>query len=624
MKMSYLKSSPSLVEVLKNNYEAFIIQKYKFNHRGLFHDEENIYAVIDNCEECNTSLDEIQGVYNYEFKTAGVLGPIFVGKIKSNFIKIDFRNIYEKINLFGQSFNSSDFNNNISMTIPPSFHPFHVNMSWSDNTFTFTFNKTLTQSETDEIILLCESLGFYGYNYIINIDHELPDYKYKKKESNVQDNLTLDASRYLKNNQPKEILEKYEEDQDFWVEKRVNIFSDTSFTRDECLIDSFKNSQNRCFVDASIFPRNNIREYVSLYDTVIIAIPLNDTSNSQNFYDIFKINKIELLELVRRGRIKFVAYQNLQRYDSTFLADVLSVDPECVLFSRRLAAASLLAIREKTGLFGISFDSDTQYKILKEFYNSNNDDLKILAESLSKNIAFIEYGVNQRGALGVSQFCGASFAAEIYNSRGRDYSIELMTSAMSLEFSLGLGAHHFPFENTDYSEVNACKILDGIYNGVQQSKNEIREVEIQNLLSNVFTIKNDMNVLELDDILTKYSRRMIPEILGEYVNLTPEELSFKIYSLNKEIRKIENKRENLTFLDLSGFVPAVAGAVMEYKGISGGGYIALLPWIFKVLKVASKNSNILNTQMFSNLEALTLNASRNTVLVHKIRSDISK
>lgn len=472
--------------------------------------------------------------------------------------------------------------------------------------------------------MLCESLGYYGYNYIINANYELPDYKYQQKESNTQGNLTLVAGRYLKNNQPKEILEKYEEDQDFWLEKRINVFSDTNFTRDECLTDSFKYSQNRCFVDASVFPRNNIREYVSLYDTVIIAIPLTDASSNQSFYDIFKINKIELLELVRRGRIKFVAFQNLQRYDSTFLADVLSVDSECVLFSRRLAAASLLSIREKTGLFGMAFDSDTQYKILKEFYNSNNDALKILAESLPTNIAFLEYGINQRGALGVSQFCGASFAAQIYKSRGRDYSIELMTSAMSLEFSLGLGAHHFPFEHKDYSEVNACKILNGIYNGVQQSHNELREVEIQNLLSNILTINNDMNVLELDDTLSKYNRRMIPAILKEYSNLTPEELSFKMYSLNKEITKIEKRKEKLALLDLSGFAPVVAGAVMEYKGLSGAGYIALLPWVFKILKIIASNSNIFNTQTFSNLESLTLNAPRNTVLVHKIRKDIPK
>ncbi|MGP2409210.1 hypothetical protein V2A84_06215 [Yersinia sp. 2553 StPb PI] len=624
MKISYLKSSPSLIEVLKSNYEAFIIQNYKLNHFGLFHDEETIYAVIKDCEGCNLTLNEIQENYNYNFKTIGVPGPIFTDEIKDDFIRIDLRNTYEKVNLFGQPFNPSDFNNNISIAIPPEFHPFHVDMKWSNNTFTFTFNKNLTQNETDEIILICESLGFYGYNYIIKTDHELPDYKHQKNKMNTQVNLTLVAGRYLKNNQPKEILEKYEEDQDFWVEKRVNVFSDINFTRDECLSDSFKNSQNRCFVDASVFPRNNIREYISLYDTVIIAIPLIDTSNTNNFHDIFKINRIELLELVRRGRIKFVAFQNLQRYDSTFLADVLSVDPECVLFSRRLAAASLLGIREKTGFFGFSFDSNTQYKILKECYNSKSNSLKILAESLSKNIAFLEHGINQRGALGVSQFCGAGFAAQIYKSRGRDYDIELTSSAMSLEFSMGLGAHHFPFEHVDYSEVNACKILNGIYSGVKQSQNELREVEINTLLSNILTINNDMNVLELDDILSKYNRRMIPGILKEYANLTPEELSFKIYSLNKDIKAIEQRKKNLSVLDLSGLAPVVVGAVMEYKGLSGAGYIAFLPWFFKLLKATCNNSDIFNNKILSDLESLTLNAPRNTVLVHKIRKNLSK
>lgn len=624
MKMSYLKTSPSLVEVLKNNYESFIIKKYEFNHFGLFHDGHNVYAVIKNYEECNTTLDEIQKLYDYEFKTLGVPGPTFIDEIRVGFVKIDFRNTYEKINLFGQPFNTSDFENNISIVMPPNFHPFHVDMKWSDNTLTFTFNKKLTKSEIDEVILLCESLGYYGYKYIINVDGELPNYKYQQNKNNTKGNLTLVASRYLKNNQPKEVIEKYEEDQEFWIEKRVSIFSDTSFTRDECIPDTFINSKNRCFVDASVFPRNNIREYISLYDTVIIAIPLVDTSRKQSFYDIFKINKLELLELVRRGRIKFVAFQNLQRYDSTFLVDVLSVDSECVLFSRRLAAASLLAIREKTGLFGAVFDSYTQYKILQEFYNSKNDELKILAESLSNNMAFLEYGINQKGAMGVSQFCGASFAAQIYKSRGHNYSIEFMTSAMSLEFSLGLGAHHFPFEHKNYSELNACKILNGIYNGVQKSRSELREVEIQNLLSNILTINNDMNVLELDDILIKYNRRMIPAILEEYATLTPEDLSFKMYSLNKEIKQIEKRKGKLTALDLSGFVPAVAGAVMEYKGLSGAGYIALLPWVFNVLKATANDSNVFNTKIFKNLESLTLNAPRNTVLVHKIRKDISK
>ncbi|EAU3242830.1 hypothetical protein D7X90_10720, partial [Salmonella enterica] len=66
------------------------------------------------------------------------------------------------------------------------------------------------------------------------------------------------------------------------------------------------------------------------------------------------------------------------------------------------------------------------------------------------------------------------------------------------------------------------------------------------------------------------------------------------------------------------------GAVMEYKGLSEAGYIALLPWTFKLLKVTTNNSNIFSNETFSNLEALTLNTPRNTILVHKIRQDMPK
>ncbi|WP_159565216.1 hypothetical protein [Budvicia diplopodorum] len=623
MKLSYIKSSPSIIETIKSNYETFIIQNYKFDHIGLFHDEENIYAVIQNHERYNFTLKEIQDLYDYKYKTMGAPGPMFINEIKQNFNKINLRNIYEKVNLFGQPFNAREFDNNLSIAMPSQFHPFHADLSWADNTFTFILKKEISKTEFDEIVLICESLGYYGYKYEINTDSSLPEYNYIDKENyNNQGNLTLTASSYLKTNYPNEIIEKYEEDQEFWLENKLNILTDTNFTIEQCLTDSFIRNKNSCFIDATVFIRNNIREYLSLYDTIIIAIPLSESHHENNFYDMFKINRIELLELVKRGRVKFVAYQNINRYDLNFLADVLSIDSECVLFSRRLTASSLLGIRNKTGLFGFAFDSETQYNILKSCYSSNIESLYILAESISDNMAFLEYALNQRGALAVSQFGAANFAAQIYKARGIDCYLELTTSAMGLEFAQGLGAHHFPFENTGYSEVNACKILNGIYNGVQSLSNDLRETEIQTLLSNIFTINNDMNVLELDDILSTHGRRRIPEILKEYSNLSPEELSFKIYSLNKEIRRIEKKEENISLLDLSGLVPAVAGVLMEYEGISGAGYIGLLPWVIKLIMITSGNSKLLNNETFNKLESLTLNSPSNTILVHRIRKDI--
>lgn len=80
---------------------------------------------------------------------------------------MNLRNTYEKVSLFGQPFNAFEFNNNIRIAIPSKFHPFHVDMKWSDNSFTFTFNKELTPNDIDEIILICESLGFMVINTIL-------------------------------------------------------------------------------------------------------------------------------------------------------------------------------------------------------------------------------------------------------------------------------------------------------------------------------------------------------------------------------------------------------------------------------------------------------------------------
>ncbi|WP_236699816.1 hypothetical protein [Type-E symbiont of Plautia stali] len=196
--------------------------------------------------------------------------------------------------------------------------------------------------------MICEGLGFYGYNYENNTDEDLPDYDFNiEKARKSPGNLTLISSSYQRNVLPTLVSEKYQEDQDFWSQNKFSVFSDVSMSREDCLTESFRNTVNSCFVDATVFQRNNIREYLSLYDTVIIAAPLADSSMCHEFYETFRLNRTELLELVKRGRVKFVTYQNLHRYDLAFIADVLNADPDCVLFSRRLASASLIEIRKK-------------------------------------------------------------------------------------------------------------------------------------------------------------------------------------------------------------------------------------------------------------------------------------
>ncbi|WP_252515151.1 hypothetical protein [Candidatus Pantoea bituminis] len=158
-------------------------------------------------------------------------------------------------------------------------------------------------------------------------------------------------------------------------------------------------------------------------------------------------------------------------------------------------------------MFGYSFDSEMQYQLQKSCWNSGVGALKVLADSLSHKASYLEYILDQKGAMGLSEFGAGNFAGNIYKSRGKDLFIELTSSAMSFEFAQGLNAHHFPFDNSGYSEVNACKIINGIYNGVQASNYQLRESEVGILLNNVLTISNDMNVLELDDVMTEHGRK---------------------------------------------------------------------------------------------------------------------
>ncbi|WP_097098494.1 hypothetical protein [Candidatus Pantoea floridensis] len=146
-------------------------------------------------------------------------------------------------------------------------------------------------------------------------------------------------------------------------------------------------------------------------------------------------------------------------------------------------------------MFGYSFDTEMQYQLQRSCWQSGIDALKILADSMSHNASYLEYSLDQKGAMGLSQFGAGIFAGNIFKHFGKDFFIELTSSAMGFEYAQGLNAHHFPAEMPGYSEVDACRIINGIYNGVHSSETRLKQSEVGTLLSDVLTISNDMNVL---------------------------------------------------------------------------------------------------------------------------------
>ncbi|WP_412706112.1 hypothetical protein Aerorivi_00982 [Aeromonas rivipollensis] len=612
-----------IMDVIRHDYERFRFDTHKYTHKGLFTDGNLLFAVILEVNSNKELLEELGQQYHH-FKTAGIPAAKIVGEILDSYKPIALRNSIEKSHLHGHPMNMHETINELNLHIPKKYHPFHVDFKYGTNKFQITLKCTFTESDTEEIQLICESLGYQGYDYIFIQNDNIPDYLGEVHYTpNEQGNLLLVASGLIQKQFSKELLACYEEDEDFWLENRHFIFSgaDPSSVA-SYLPPSFDKIGTRCFVDASAFSRLNIRVYLTLYEQLIIALPLEQPS--EYFYEMFKIYKFELQELIRRGRVLFVAPQNLARYSQSLLHDIISVDPNAIIFSRRLAAATIQGIQEKSGVVGTTFSSDEQYEFVHQCSHSGNIGLQRLANMLSRQWQFGEYIVNKEGAVS-AHFLGLSeIAINGFKEKGRDYTIELASASSSYEFAQGLRAHHFPFDSSGYSEVNACRVISGLYNGVVSTSNTIRESEISTILNKVFAVNNDMGVLELDDALSRSLIRTLPKIIGEFANLSEEQRAEKLYHLNKEIRQIEKNQARVASVDFaSAAIPAVAGTVMEYSNISGAGYVSLGGWALKALEVYVRDSHFINNPVYIKLSSINHHVSQDAVIVKRTRDAFS-
>ncbi|OMO36531.1 hypothetical protein BCT46_00045 [Vibrio sp. 10N.261.46.E8] len=622
MNTKALPFSIPLMDAFRHDYERFRFDTHQYSHQGLFTDGEKLYAVILDVENNDALLDELREHYD-KYHTVGIPPAKIVGEITQGFRLIESRSKLEKTLTHGQPMTIDETINLFVLHIPKKYHPFHVDFLFNTNEFNLTFKSELTRSEQEEVQLICEALGYQGYDFVFNVDLTMPDFPGKvEHEPNTRNNLVLTASGLMQKQFSKPLLTRYEEDEDFWAQNRQSVFSgDEVDQKGQYLLPKFEEPKSRCFVDASVFPRQNLRVYLTLYEQVIIALPLN--KDSEYFYKMFQLGKYEFRELVARGRLLFVAPQNLERYSQELLSDILMVDPCSIIFSRRLAASTIRGIQGKSGIIGTTFSSDEQYHFLHQCSRIESPSIQSLAQTLSEQWQCGEYMVNREGAVSTHRLGLSSIAAKGFELRGRDIYLELSTAAMAYEYAQGLSAHHFPFDGEQYSEVSACQVISGFYNGVRTDSKQIHESELGMLLHEIFAIDNDMDILELDSALSNSLIRSLPSIVNQFANMDESERFHKLRALKDEVTRIESNKTRMSRLNISGFPSVAAGAGMELVGIKGGGVVALGGWLLNALNVYADELQLTNSPIFTKLSSLNHFTSHDAVIIQRVRKRIS-
>ncbi|ELR67196.1 hypothetical protein C942_02704 [Photobacterium marinum] len=606
-----------IMDNIRREYEEFQLRTIEFEHLGLYSNESELFAVVKYSNEAEREL--LERTYE-EFRALASPPFSIVNCLDNSMKKVPLRTVNERIRQNGEGYTHNEAAQVLNLHIPKKYHPFHFDFKWGTNIFKLTVRRELSVDEKSEIQLICEAAGFEGYDYQFEVDSDIKDYPgVIDFKPNVSNNLILISSGLVSNQYSTIVLEQLEEDEDFWLTNRYKVFSGEIEGRSSLLPEGFRSSHQSCFVDASVFPRQNLRNYLTLYRQVIIALPMSGMSNSNSFFNSFQISKFEMQELISRGRLRFVVPQSIVRYDNQLMSDILSVDRNALIFSRRLAASTLNGIQKRTRFLGYSFSGDAQQEFIRPLVSSSNPTLRHLAKLVARQWADFEYVINREGATSVYKAGLAGFATLLASGDSARLAPEIHTAASSFEFSQGLGAHHVPFDSEKYSEINSCQLVTSLYNGVKPVSDGLMESQLETLLGAILAVNNDMSILSLDDELSEIHDDRIADIIARYSSLTSEELEKELYVINKQIRSIERSEDKLSRFDLKGFLPALvgAGAALGLFGPQGavvGGLVPFGVWLLNYLCVNA--SSVSNSHIFTKLNSINHGASEDIVLLH--------
>ncbi|GAB1265136.1 hypothetical protein [Aurantivibrio infirmus] len=552
----------------------------------------------------------------FHYSCRPITCPIeIISKIPDGYELINERSESELARLFGEPLTLSELYRELYISLPKSF-PFRTIESGAGKIIVHV-NRLLTPEEENEINITFANIGV-SFDIDIVASSEDSESNTQKTLKRSFDGLTLILSKSIQGKVSNSILASYEEDEEFWVDNRVNVFSSDIYSRNDVLTPSFLSQSSACFIDATVFPPNNIRTYLPIYQRLIISMPL--ATHFASILNAFNVQEFELLSLIERGRVQFVLPQSIDRYNVDFIAKALEVDSSSMLFSRRLAAASVAETRLRVPFLYPPFGATVKRELLRLLANVSDPIVKPLGEIMAKNLAQgwvgMERNISDRGGMGTANNGVGTIIGElIHNVAGRDLRLELITSSMSVEWAAAVGATYCPIENESYSDFGPAQLCASMYSGVRNSPlvNPIKSLEP--FLEGLLTLNNDASVLEVDDVFTSSDI----DRLGGYLRGVSEidDPIAEIGFLNDKIKKFETNQNRLNRLDILGLGGAAVATAM-----TGNAYVPFGVWIAQYILKNADPSRDVGGKAIDWIRAINTRSSTDAVLVSRLRSKI--
>ncbi|MCP4446583.1 MAG: nucleotidyl transferase AbiEii/AbiGii toxin family protein [Myxococcales bacterium] len=362
------------------------------------------------------------------------------------------RTTLERLVMFGFPRNRSDLEMALATELPRDFPTFAIG---SDGQGFFEFHTetelTAEQKDTLDAVVLSLGLGLKADTKTARLP--------SRGEFKSTRHLRYLPARLLPPNTPLAVRERALEDEETWRSIRSTVLAPVADPAP---------SVSRIQVPSSSFFPQPLGAYLSIYDEVLLEMPLHD--RMEGALEALGVQKSRLLELVSEGRVRFLCPQSLERYPTDFLAETIERRASSVVMSRELSVRMLRAITYRLPILSQALPVRERRKLLELLSALGPLDKSEVFTDLVAELENVWSSHDEwlyiRGVMAAITCGFGSIFANATKSILGDKVIEISSAYLSMEMAMAFGAHISSVTADGYSDTNALRLLAGTLNSI--------------------------------------------------------------------------------------------------------------------------------------------------------------
>lgn len=622
----------------QNMGRRLLVLKPEWILKGIYYVENWFHFIVDGIDDPLRSTDKEW--FNKNFRPIAAPMRICAEAPKNSENLLDKEGVTSPL-FKGWVWTTQELHRFLELHLTAEFPPFKIKtiLHESPRKIQFSVSSQLSFAQELELENVVEQMGL-SLSYEVTIDPHIdltPNSKHLNHPRPKSD-LSISTFRTLRQALPVNLRDVMYDDEEYWRDNYHHLFDGDFSTilstskeyakKTSCLVDSIGNPQN-------------INTYLTLYDTLNIVAPLSE--NVGKFQSNFHENIRDLIELTKRGYIRWLLPQPLERYDWNWLAPFAEAAPKQFVLSRQLSLLSAANQAQRNPLLFLNAPYHDRRLLLLELTtlkevvveNDYTQDqksfllkyIKSLKEAISNHWAYGIQSILKRGVMSDLSAPHVHIANRLFSpDKGRDYWIEFAAAGHKLTLGDIFSSHIMPFDLSGFSDYEHLKALASVYSGVVQTGSQphvgYHPHETQ-LLRDMMLFDHDTNPVRFVQDIGSGDIARIRKLFSSLTTSSEEERAELVANWNQEIDYHTNSDKWNATLTLTGIsLTAFTSIIMQTP-------FSLLLFLLQGILSTSQHRHILPPLISQSYDKLESNfrqgsASHQAILISRIRRNVNR